>query len=395
MDDNGSPNDVREDFLMPDQGPGVDAKNFQIERPSGTFSEQAAPKNTPQVAESQREVDQKLANVRDELAKAREQEPFGPETVLIFGQGPVITEPHERINYWSKDLAKAGATLYKSNEKFGRKTRFVVLGGKTGGEDHSSEANLIDKEMEELGIPQDAREREELSNDTIENIVNYLNMFDEGGDVNKKVSILCAPYHSARTQVITQLFRVNVENVYQSTELERYAARLPEGATMPTLDSEKWDHGKLQNLEDMVDINDPTKFSSKQSLREQRAVDDRYVKDDMWTRELLEYPEKWLPYVGKLNNGERIKAILAQFEELYPDQLRDKFGITVPDSFDEATLADIKTKLGNIPEYQGLSPDTVAAWEQQNRSVGWPEQTKERLHKLLNMRQQHIKNLTA
>ncbi|CAN5164859.1 hypothetical protein BH09PAT1_BH09PAT1_6620 [soil metagenome] len=306
-------------------------------------------------------------------------------TVLIFGQGPVIIEPQERINYWSEDLAQAAAVLKKYDQ---RVKHFIVMGGKTAGPEHSSEAQLIAQKMGEFGVDSDIIFREEQSNDTIENIVNFLNLFDTPGEIkSQKFSILCAPYHSARIQVLLQLFKVPVDQVFQSTEVLRFSARVPENERQITLDSSKWDNHLLQTIDDKVDMNDPTKYSSQQSEQERRDVADRFVKDDLWTRELLEFPEKWLPYVGRLSNSQRVQAILEQVDTIYPGMLAEKYDIDLSKDDHDVSLADVREKLLQIPAYKGLSSETVKKWEDENKTVGWPAEPRDRLEKLLELRQ--------
>lgn len=312
-----------------------------------------------------------------------EKEQLSGSTVLIFGQGPVVTEPKEKANYWSEDLAQAAAILKKHDPNI---QRFVIMGGKTGGSGYSSEASLIAQEMQRLGVDREAIQTEEMSNDTIENVVNFLNLFSNEGNIDEqKFSILCAPYHSPRVQVLMQLFKIPVANSFQSTEVMRYAARTAEDESRPTHDSTKWNSELLQTIEDKININDPTKYSAKQSGSEKRDVSDRYIKDDLWTRELLEYPEKWLSYVGKLNNGERVRAILAQVENLYPNMLKEKYGIIIPESLDEESLSQLKTKLVAIPK-SALTGDTIEQWVEDNKSRGWSKDTEAMLEKLINIR---------
>lgn len=388
MSDVGVQDDSKVDFLTAEAGLGPEAVNFRIEQPAGASSSEPPKFNMSPVRNSPSNTDARsLTGVRKELENlGSEKGKKSGKTVLIFGQGPVITEPEERVNFWSKDLAEAAAELEKHDPKI---KSIVVMGGPTGGKSNSSEAHMIAGEMRRHGVDQEAIRLEELSNDTIENIVNFLNIIDEDPSaIKQRFDILTAPYHSHRTQVLMQLFKVPLGHVFHSTEVLRYAARDPQDQELPTQDSSKWDHQKLQAIEDKININDPTKYSAKQShSSEQRDVADRYIKDNLWTRELIEHPEKWLPYVGRLSDGERITAVLAQFENLYPGLLEEKYNILIPENIDDATLAHVKMQLAAIPEYKGLTGDTVSQWVNENKSQSWPESTNAKLEKLLEMRE--------
>ena len=324
----------------------------------------------------------------------REAHPMSRETVLVFGQGPVIdaqtrlkasdvnTPPgQEDVNFWSYNLAKAAVELAKLDPSI---QHFVVMGGPTGGKQYASEAHLIARKMQEMGLPQDAIKLEEMSNDTIENIVNFLNLHDNAGNINEQYSTLSAKYHSVRVGVLMRLFAVPVKHSFQSEEILRYVARVepdPNNPSkyIPTYDPSRWDHQQLQTLEDQLDINNPTNFTSQKTGTEQRNIADRYIKDNLFIRELLQYPEKWLPYVGKLENNQRVQVILLQTEMLYPGMLQGKYGVQVTDD-----LASIKTKLQQIT-HTPLSEETMSQWAKENVSGDWPEEVLARVHKLINL----------
>jgi hypothetical protein len=167
--------------------------------------------------------------------------------------------------------------------------------------------------------------------------------------------------------------------------LIRYAARIPDGESIPSLDASTWDDQTLQEVEDKINLNEPTKFSSKQEHEsERRDVADRYIKDNLYLREIIQYPEKWLPYIARLQNGKRIQAILTQVESLYPSMLSEKYGITIPaEDIDGATFDHIKLQLSAIPPYVGLSEETIDEWKEQNKTTnGVPVEVTERWEKL-------------
>ncbi len=303
-------------------------------------------------------------------------------TLLIFGQGPVISVIPERINYWSVNLAQAAAIMEKIDPTI---DNFYCLGGKTGTPgSQASEATLIANEMLRLGVPPHLIRLENQSSDTIENIINFLNLDSDNEMIDnpRKISILTAPFHSRRVQILLNLFRVPIGHIFTSTEVIRLAAKIPTGRNRPSDDQSEWDHSLLQATEDMVNLNNPTLYSSKQPREERRDVSDRVEKDDMLTRELLEFPEKWLPYVGKLRGGEQVWSILWQVDKLYPGLLTARYGIEINIHSNEA-LDRVRRKLSLIPPYQGLPEDIVARWIQQSKLEGWPKDTQSTLNKLI------------
>lgn len=328
-----------------------------------------------------------------EKAEAKEASPASIETVLIFGQGPVIDAQTrlkasdantpiggEDINFWSDNLAQAAADLARLDPSL---QHFAVMGGPTGGEQYASEARLIAKKMQEKGVSGDSIKLEEMSNDTIENIVNFLNLHDNTGNIDEqRYSTLSAKYHSVRVGVLMKLFAVPVKHRFQSEEILRYVARTTSDPNnpskhIPTHDSIQWDQQQLQILEDQLDINDQTKYTKKKIGTEQRNIADRYIKDDLFLRELLQYPEKWLPYVGKLENDQRVQTILQQTENLYPGMLHEKYGVQAAND-----IASIKAKLQQIT-HTPLSDETMNQWAKESKSGDWPEEVLARLHVLV------------
>ncbi len=102
--------------------------------------------------------------------------------------------------------------------------------------------------------------------------------------------------------------------------------------------------------------------------------------DDVLTRELIEFPEKWLSTVGRIENDERVRRILFKTEQLYPGMLKVKYNIEPSEEIGAA-----RDKLGSII-YGGLSAQEIDAWKGDTQSTrGWPTETSDRLEKLLSM----------
>ena len=340
-----------------------------------------------------------------ELAKTSK----GP--LLIFVQGPVIdratrNKPQEGIdpsenadvNFWSKNLTLAAAELYKR----GQVTEIIVMGGKTGGEQYGSEAALIKPYLIQAGIPEDVVTTEEGSDDTIANLINLANMKDaEGIQDKEKYQVLGTPYHLSRIQILMQLLRMpfDINAVFASDEILRFAARnsigdisedvLTDIERRLSMKGNLSPEGELNpNFEQLTDVerrlsSRANSFYQGQRGLERRDYFDRSIHDDLWTRELLEYPESWLGRVAEIDSSAHRSEILKQVEELWPHVLQDRFGINRELDSPE----DIQLKLTQIKK-KGLSPDDIKRWIKQNQTVGWPEEVEARLNILIQKRRQ-------
>lgn len=304
------------------------------------------------------------------------------EPLLIFGQGPVIDsktrqivqatntpQGQEGINFWSKNLAAAARVLYERKVA----DNFIVMGGKTGGQEHASESGLIGREMKVLGIPANNIKLEEKSHDTLTNLVNFLNLYtNQDAPVDElTISILATSYHIPRLRVLMQLFAIPVKDGFVADEVLRYAAR---AGDVP-------DYEAVRGIEERLDMNYPQYFYSRQQGTEQRDIVDRSIKDDLWTRELLEYPAKWLPVVAEIKNDKRLRAIIEKVYTIYPKEELDRFGLNPADPSEL-----LRSRLRQIT-YGGLESVgvNVDQWVQENKTQGWPPAIMQRLRSLLSI----------
>jgi len=310
-----------------------------------------------------------------------EGEPARTETVLIFGQGPVIdsktrdraldaaSEPGtEDINVWSQDAAIAAALLASQNPSL----HFIVMGGQTGGEPYASEALLISKRMQELGISPDAIDIEEESDDTIENVVNFLNRYGiNSPDINDtKYSILATRFHISRVEILMTLFGVPIDRGYSAQDVILDGNGMLEANLLSIGEEES---AELQtSIENRMNLSVSDSYYKKQLGTERRGVVDRVLKDQLFIRELLEYPAKWLSYVGRLENDARVEAILKQTEELYPGMLKDTYGILSTDD-----MGTVKRKLQEI-RHEPLREHQVKRSVEQYRYKPWPKDVQRR-----------------
>lgn len=304
--------------------------------------------------------------------------------LLIFGQGPVIdrvtktipqrglrTPGNEDVNFWSKNLVKAASELYKR----GQVPQIIVMGGKTGGAQYKSEAEIIKQYLIAEKIPENVIVTEEDSPDTIANLINMINMKDAQGIGDKeKYQILGSPYHVSRIQILMQLFRIPFNHVFSSDEVLRFVAR------GNTDDPSLWDMELLAEIDMRLDPNSNLYYQKQQGL-EKRKYADRLIFDDIFTRELLEYPESWLGRVADIANSTRRSKILEQVDKLWPGTLLNKFRINRElDSPEE-----IRVKLAKIQK-NPLSQKKIQEWIEQNKTVGWPKEVETRLLTLIKER---------
>lgn len=298
-----------------------------------------------------------------EAPKTQEAEKTSLDAILVFGQGPVIEkdtrqrasdvskgEGSEDINLWSRTLAQAAAKLYKR----GQAREIIVMGGKTGGNDYASEAQLIGKKLEELGVPLSAIKLEEDSTNTLENIVNMLNKYPELKKNN--LGILGSNYHIGRLRVLMDMFDVPYKTAFSAEEVLRFAAR-------PTLGSEGWDQETLSDIEKRLNLNQAqrTPLSEKdQELgpgyygrnmgEEQKTIDRRLKEDDVWRRVLGETPEYWIGYLGRLTDAGKARTILQKRGEEFLSDVKNRFQIDPSVDSDSDLLDKLKNVKRTPPE---------------------------------------------
>lgn len=302
------------------------------------------------------------------------------DAILIFGQGPVMEKESrkkagevakesgsEDINLWSQTLARAAAELYKR----GATREIIIMGGKTGGNSYASEADLIAKTLRETyQIPENAIKLEATSTNTLENLVNVLNIYFDGNEKYKDIGVLGTNYHLARIRLLMDLFNIQYKTAFSAEEVVRFAAR----------EGEKWDDKTLLEIEHRLDTVEagkiPTEYAPgyfpQKEGTEKKDVLRRALEEDVWSRALLEIPEYWLGYLGRLGNGEKLKQILASQDQ---NILKEKFGIDV--SLDNDVV--IKEKLLKV---QRKMPDL----EEWIRERDWPTKSQAKLEELAEAR---------
>lgn len=296
------------------------------------------------------------------------------DAILVFGQGPIIDQStklrakdanterdKEGTNFWSQDLAESASILYKKGET----REIIIMGGVTGGEEYKSEAALIGQKLKELGVPDGAIKLEDESKNSLENLVNVLNNYIDPKKENYgSLGILGSNYHLPRLRLLMTAFGINYHTAFSSEEVLRYAAR----------EGETWDNQKLLEIENRLNIADASKtqVSSKDSPaspyyeaqkgEESNNISERAKMEDVWTRSLLEIPEYWIGYIGRIDDPERIRTIL---EKQDPNKLK-KHGIDLlePNDVIKSKLLKIERKMPDVEDWKGKD---------------WPKETERRL----------------
>lgn len=295
-----------------------------------------------------------------DVPKTQEAEKTSLDGILVFGQGPVIEKEtrkwaqgvgkgsgSEDVNFWSDTLAKAASEIYVR----GQAKQIVVMGGKTGGKEYGSEAVLIGKKIEELGVPLSAIRLEESSSNTLENIVNMLNQYPELGKKDSSVGILGSNYHIGRLRVLMEMFDVPCKSVFSAEEVVRFAA----------MDREDWDHGTLLDIENRLNMNEASRipvskrdqelgpgYYGRKTGEEQKTVYRRLQEDDVWRRVLGEIPEYWIGYLGRLTDAGKARAILQKRGDAFLSNIRSRFQID-PSVDSDAELLDKLKNVKRVP----------------------------------------------
>lgn len=301
--------------------------------------------------------------------KTQEVEKTSLDSILIFGQGPVIdvatrekaenvkTEKgFEDVNLWSDNLAKSASELYKRKVM----REIIVMGGETGGEDYKSESELISWYLQKYGVPKNAIKLENRSTNTLENLVNVLNDYlDKDQSSYKDVGVLAANYHLPRIRLLMQLFHIPYKDAFSAEEVVRFIAR----------DKEEWDNTTLLEMERRLDINAAGKtphpklapgYYPKMKGTEQKDIHERVQDEDVFSKYLLEIPQNWIGYLARISNRARMRDILKDQDK---NVLKEKFQIDLEDSDKEiikkllAITRDWPKDIGKL-RGQDYSPET-------------------------------------
>lgn len=292
--------------------------------------------------------------------------------LLVFGQGPVIdrvkrvkaadagTVPGEEdMNFWGHSLALAGAILYHDRVS----SEIIVMGGKTGGEAYASEAELIRDRLVDYGVPSSVIKLEQSSTNTLENIVNFMDLY-LGDDPERWFDLLGTNYHLARIELLMDLFGVSRGLGFGSHEVIQ--RKLDGGYTDPRIiaAAEKL---AILDIPLVRDPDDSTGFYRLQRGVERKTYYERDYEERAFARMLLEVPEYWMTYLGRIEHDLLLQRVLQNVSMIFSGYL-ESLGIDPAVSEPEA-LNRARSILGPIPR-----PD-IARWIREEMPKGWPLET--------------------
>jgi len=155
------------------------------------------------------------------------------DAVIIFGYGPV-GKPIEVAQ--SKGLpgsqrrtrmellrTEAKIEAITANELYrkGRANKIIFTGGQSGGEELPSEAELMRDYLEKLGVPSKNIILEAESLNTIENMINVINLIGQNPDEYRKLAFLSCGFHKSRMTKIASEFglQVSSEDIFSAEDI--------------------------------------------------------------------------------------------------------------------------------------------------------------------------------
>lgn len=251
-------------------------------------------------------------SINPELTRNLEDENKPPsiDALIVFGEGPVKKDQIDTHIGWGLPVG-AKARCIAAAELFnkGQIREIILTGGKTGGENYPSEAELMKRYLvNKFNIPEIALVLEDKSTNTIENFAHVLNLVDSNKDQYQNLSFLSAGFHLARVEKLAKKF-LTEGNKFSAQEL------IKDRSTRHN----KW----------VEKTTDPNKNESYKNT---------LLAENKWTRALEQIPGYWLPNASYAN-PERLKAILkalpeaeqwlkennlANWEDLDPEQMQQK-----------------------------------------------------------------------
>lgn len=201
------------------------------------------------------------------------------DAAIVFGYGPVlqgITPGSGKLNVCGRLNALAAGMLYRTYEI---KT-IIPTGGKTGGVDKPSEAELIAQYLQrQFSIPEFAFVLEENATNTILNVVYAANIIDEAPDAYDDLLFVAMGFHLERIRDICSV--VGLQGHFIAAEqVVRCRSRHHEKFLLGFLDPEREEYAGI--------------------LTDQAR----------WLYGLRQVPEYFLPQLAELHNPVRLRQAL-------------------------------------------------------------------------------------
>lgn len=202
------------------------------------------------------------------------------DAIVAFGYGPVQCSSRCtscRLNLYGRLNAIAAGMLYQSLAI----GRIIPTGGKTGGNDKPSEAELMARIIQsKFGVSKSAFLLEEEAMDTMFNAVYIANIIDQSPQLYQNLLFVALGFHLPRIQEICSL--INLNGFFVAAE------------AVVKLRSERHKHLLRKLLH-------PDNASYAMMLENQaRGI-----------RGLRTLPEYWIPPLGRLKHPQRLREVLA------------------------------------------------------------------------------------
>ncbi len=266
--------------------------------------------------------------------------------LLVFGQGPVLdggtklkpeagkADVKETAIAWMKNSARAAGELYLE----GATKKIILTGGKTGGPEYKSEAELMKEILvKEYHVLESDIILEDKATNTLQNIPLSLNKIDSTTlpDGSKpKIGLLGADFHLSRIRLLAQFFGIESNQAFSTEQIFNLIAEKTNDINM-----KQQIHLLLSTNEDLSApnsrINWPdTTGESKSALKEvtlfekqvgseKKGIIDKMLDENWFTYGLIKEPKYWIGYLGYLQNNNRLLSILNAIDKSTPGLLSE------------------------------------------------------------------------
>lgn len=297
------------------------------------------------------------------------------DVAMAFGQGPTL-EITTKLK--AQDAPKAGIPTETEVNTWARTTGVAMgylglksqyreaiwSGGKTGGENFPSEAELMRKVKNQIfGVdssPQEYDHLENASTNTLENFVKSLNMMDRFGSESRpfeRMVFVCSDFHAARIKFMASLFNIHNVDVLSSEQIVRImvadpglderilenAARVligkKDGKMPARVALERWINRRIDpnnvglnrgkgDYQSYIGGGTSVRDHKKAFTPFEKALEDhpgspegvshttRMKNEDMFSEGLATMPANWLGFIADVQDDRRFKGIIDNLLEI-------------------------------------------------------------------------------
>lgn len=337
--------------------------------------------------------------------------PRRPGILLLFGQGPVLNkETRDKagtvrsgntaadINYWSKEIASATKALYAAGEG----SNIVVMGGKTGGEEYPSEAEMIREYIVSDPRSEVAEENilsEDQSTNTLENLINVCNQYLDSSEYPElkdlPIHVVGSDYHIGRIQLLMELFDIPFNHAFSAESVTRFVAqRYGDVEKLNELDNRLNINTRIDDhiaeahggKDPTVSVNEPPDYFDKQKgseATEKKPTITRLLEEDLWTRFLLSEPAYWVGTLSTITSDKRLQGILDNISDVMPGW-ESPIGVDLSQD-----LKTVRSQLQRVDrtKVRGLKNlDERPDFYHEHITSGYPEEIEKRLEVFLQKR---------